>query len=152
MTDIRLPIAETMFALRVGIICVQDGKLLVVTGDHLKFKYSIGGAVTIGEETAAAAAREWQEETGLEARPLRLVGVVENFFELTGQRWHEVGFYYEMTLEGTITIGQIADQPNEYLEWLPLEKLAEERVYPEAIGELLNVPAGEIRHLVQRSL
>lgn len=153
MTDVRLPIDGTMFALRAGIICVQDGQLLVIRGNGFGFKYLPGGAVNVGGATADAAAREWKEETGLEAGPLRLVGVIENFFELDGKPWHEIGFYYEMVWLGpALTATHLADQADQSFEWISFGQLPEERVYPEAIRELLNVPAGEIRHLVERSL
>lgn len=148
--DLRFPVNETMFAVRVGIIFVQEGQLLVIAGDHFDFKYSPGGAVNLGEEAAEAAAREWREETLSEAGPLRLVGILENFFELKGKRWHEIGFYYEMSGAGQpLAVTHLADQPSERLEWVPLDQLAAARVYPQTLARFLHVPAGEIRHLVQ---
>lgn len=152
MPDIRLPVDGTIFALRAGILCIRDGKLLVVSGDGFDFRYLPGGAVAAGEDSAQAAAREWTEETGLPPGPLHLAGVIENFFTLNGQTCHEIGFFYRMDAPehwpGTLTT--LLDQNDQRLEWLPLAELDAARVSPTVIRELLNVPPGEVRHLVER--
>lgn len=156
MTDIRLPIGDTIFALRAGILCVKDGKLLAIFGESFDFGYVPGGAVAIGEDAAQTAAREWQEATGLTAGPLRLVGVVENFFQLNGKRWHEVGLYFQMDIDTALIQdrSRLQDEPdefpNQFMEWVPLADFDRRHIYPALLKDLLDVPVGEIRHIVNR--
>ncbi|MFD1730480.1 NUDIX domain-containing protein [Deinococcus malanensis] len=110
------------------------------------------GAAGSNEDTAAAAAREWTEETGVSAGPLRLVGVVENFFGPNEAREHEVGFYYRMDAPPQLPEASFAltDNPRVRAEWLPLDKIHIRPVYPRAACALLALPPGEVRHLVHR--
>ncbi len=57
-----------------------------------------GGRVEIGEQSAVALAREIEEELGVVADigPLRFV--MENFFSHNDTDFHELGFYYDVTL------------------------------------------------------
>ena len=152
MTDLRLPLEDTMFALRAGILCVEGGRLLVIRGEGFSFKYLPGGAVHLGEDTAGAAAREWFEETGLTAGPLRLLGVVENFFPLGGRRWLEVGFSGRLEWNAAWPpLTALADQAGQQFEWVALDDLAKERVFPRAAEQLLQVLPGEVLHLTERA-
>lgn len=155
MTDLRLPVGDVIFALRAGILCVRDGQLLVIAAQGFQFRYLPGGAVATDEDAAQAAAREWHEETGLTAGPLRLVGLIENFFELNGQRWHEIGFYSLISLmdlpsDFALNGEALADQPEHRWEWIPVSEIEAQRVYPTVIRELLYAPVGTVRHIVNR--
>lgn len=149
VTDFRFPAPDgTLVNLRVGILCVQGGRLLVCR-DNPDFLYLPGGALRTGEPSGQAARREWQEETGDDGAEFRLAGVVENFFRLGGREWHETGFYYHISGETLPPPPFPAlDHPGCVLEWLPLGELGREPLYPACLPELLRVPEGEVGHFV----
>lgn len=150
VTDIRLPLGGLNFSVRVVILCVRGGQLLTQTAEG--FHFLPGGALATGEDTFTCARREWEEETGLTAGELRLVGVVENFFGPIDRRQHEIGFYVRMDPPPGLPDGPFAllDNDETRFEWLALEACAAHPVYPLAALDLLEVPAGEVRHIVNR--
>ena len=85
-------------------LCVvrRDGRLLVfegfdsVKGDH--YYRPLGGAIEFGEHSSAAAAREMAEEINAEVRSLRWLGMLENFFTVSGRPGHEIVMVYEADL------------------------------------------------------
>ena len=63
-----------------------------------RFHRPLGGGIEFGERAAEAVARELLEETGSEARIVRLLGVIENLFTYEGDQWHEIAFVFEAEL------------------------------------------------------
>lgn len=62
-------------------LVLHDGKLVAIRRKNEPFRGMPalpGGFVELGETVEAAVVREVREETGLETRPLRLVGVFSN--------------------------------------------------------------------------
>ena len=53
VTDIRLPIGKDIFALRVGLLCSDGGRLLLNTAED--FAYLPGGAVQTGDPSGLSA-------------------------------------------------------------------------------------------------
>ncbi|MCD0162564.1 NUDIX domain-containing protein [Deinococcus sp. 6YEL10] len=148
--DICLPLGNVKFSVRVGVLCTRGDTLLTNTEPGIGFHYLPGGAVTTGEDSATAAAREWTEETGLPPGPLRLVGVVENFFGPPDRRQHEIGFYYHTPAPAELPDHPftVQDNPGVTCHWLPLNATESTPVYPLVIRDLLAVPPGEIRHII----
>lgn len=157
MPDIRLPLGGLKFSVRVAILCLRDGELLAQTAETPAgepFLFLPGGALSTGEDAATCARREWHEETGTEAGPLRLVGVVENFFGPPEKRQHEIGFYFLMESPPADLPRRtfaVLDNAETSFEWVPLAEVETRPVYPLAVAELLKVPAGQLLHRVQRS-
>lgn len=153
MTDIRLPLGGLKFSVRVAILCVRDDRLLANTAENLGFWFLPGGALSTDEDVATCAAREWEEETGTPTGPLRLVGVLENFFGPPEKRQHELGFYFRMEAPPELPDEPftVLDNADTLCEWVPLAELSTRPVYPLAISEFLNAAPGEVRHLVERS-
>lgn len=155
MTDIRLPLGNVKFSVRAVILCTRADTLLMNCGhgEHGSgFHFLPGGAVRADEDSAQAAAREWHEETGLTAGELRLVGIVESFFGPPGRREHEIGFYYHLPAppdlpDGTFTVH---DNPDVQCQWVPFDRIEATPVYPLIVRDLLRVPPGEVRHLLNR--
>ena len=65
---------------RAWVCALRAGRLLVNAQHHQQFAFVPGGALATDEDLYTCAAREWREETGTPPGPLRLVGIVENFF------------------------------------------------------------------------
>lgn len=151
MADIRLPIGDHKFSVRVGLLCVRDGALLANRLDGDDFAFVPGGALGTGEDVLDCARREWLEETGLEAGECRLVGVVENFFANRGPLQHEIGFYVRIEPPEPAQLPEVVlDGADTAFLWVPLDQVRSFPVLPVPVAELLDVPAGQIRHLVTR--
>ncbi len=88
-------------AIRPIAICVfrHDGRILVAEGfDPLKqqaFYRPLGGAIEMGEYSAATVERELSEELGTAVVDLRFLGVLENIFTYDGQLGHEIVMVYD---------------------------------------------------------
>ena len=132
MTDIRLPLGGLKFSVRVAVLCVRAGRLLVNAQHHQHFAFVPGGALMPDEGVYACAAREWREETGTPPGPLRLVGVVENFFGPPDAPF------------------TVLDNAEVFTEWVALDRIAARPVYPSVVAELLDAAPGEVRHIVNR--
>lgn len=77
---------------------------------------------------------------------------MERFFPLGGRTWHEVGFYYRLEWNPAWPpLSALADQAGQQFEWVALDRLADERVSPRAIAQLLQVQPGEVLHLTERA-
>jgi 8-oxo-dGTP diphosphatase len=66
--------------LAVDAVIIKDGKLALIRRDNEPFRgcYALpGGYVEKGESVRSAVVREAKEETGLEVRPVRLVGIYD---------------------------------------------------------------------------
>lgn len=152
MSDVRLRLEGMIFALRAGVVCVREDRVLVISGDWFDFRYLPGGAVAVGEDTEGCAAREFEEETGVKAGPLRLLCVMENYFELNGEKWHEVGFYYHMTAPSDLPSGpfQQRDDARVVMNWVAIQDMNKLRVMPPGLQDALLSPARGVKHVVQR--
>jgi ADP-ribose pyrophosphatase YjhB (NUDIX family) len=90
-----------------------------------------GGAVELGEPLAAAAAREYTEETGVPVTVHEPVYVNQNFFapeEEAGEGWATINIFYLVTLQGEPDPKYVepgADGINYGARWTRLDRLEE---------------------------
>ncbi len=90
--------ASTHLNYRVAGVCIQDGHVLLHRDDKDDFWVMPGGRPRLFESSLDALVREMKEEITTHVEVLRLLWVVENFFEYVGERMHEISFYYQMSL------------------------------------------------------
>jgi ADP-ribose pyrophosphatase YjhB (NUDIX family) len=117
----------------------EEGKILMVKQHHEgKDIWMVpGGGIEAGENSAEAAVREVQEETGLEIRVKRLLWHVEEVSEKRGQRF--VNFFLAEQVGGTLGLGMDPefDEDGQVLRetrfMTKKEILGMENVYPEYI-------------------
>ena len=97
--DISTNIQNYLFNFRVCSLIIHNGRLLCHK-THSDNYYAIpGGRVKTGEDTKKAIIREIKEELGKDIHIQYLSGVVENFFNLKGNKFHELLFIYNCEFE-----------------------------------------------------
>ena len=139
-------------------VIIRDGHVLVCREDKDDFVYLPGGRVEFGKPSDVALEREIQEELQCVGKVGRLLFVTENFFELNGVTFHEIGKYYVADLPDDFPF--VVDAPalitfDEGHElkfyWVPIEGagLAEFNLLPKWIrGRLGDLP-GTTEHLIK---
>lgn len=104
--------------LGVNIAILRDQHVLLMKREDFEVWCMPGGMMEAGESPAEAAIREAKEETGLEIRLLRLVGVYSR------PRWRTEE-YHIFLFAAEVTGGTLTPQPGEALElrYFPLAAL-----------------------------
>lgn len=151
--DLTFKTEQGRFNYRVGAIIIRNNKLLMVKNETSPYYYSVGGRVHLHETAEEAVKREVYEETGLHLETERLAFVHENLFteEYTGERFHELSFFYIMKDNPQLdTICMSFDEygRKEFLEWIPLDKLKSTYLYPEFFKTELEKCSSELRHIL----
>ena len=76
---------------------------------------------------------------------------MENFFANRGPLQHEIGFYVWIEPPDPAQLPEVVlDGADTAFLWVPLDQVRSFPVLPVPVAELLDVPAGQIRHLVTR--
>jgi ADP-ribose pyrophosphatase YjhB (NUDIX family) len=145
------------FNVRAAGVVVRDGRLLLHWKDHEAMWTLPGGRVEFGESAEEAGRREMEEELGAAPVSMRLLWVVEHFFDLPdGREWHQVGFYYAVALpEGCETLRRdewtAHDGPVPALyRWIAFEELPRLVVSPSFLATAVAQQSDVPRRLVHR--
>ncbi|MDZ7706220.1 MAG: NUDIX hydrolase [Trueperaceae bacterium] len=148
------------FNYRVAGAAYTGGHVLLHKSDRDDFWSLPGGRVEGLEPSATSLARELREELGADATVERPLWIVENFFVYRGQPFHELGFYYLVTLppaycDPTRTMqGTDLTQTRRTLQltfrWFALNELDDLTIYPSFLKTALVTPPDTVVHLVHR--
>lgn len=98
MTDLTLPLSDGVVNIRVAAWCQHEENILVCRYQNGTITLP-GGRVQFGETTEDALKREINEELNTACQKIEYVGIIENFFSVTGRRYHEFLFVYRVELE-----------------------------------------------------
>lgn len=95
--DLTLQTPHGYLNCRVAYLYFQDDKVLLHQSTTHPWWFVPGGRIQFGESTQQAVLREIAEE--LQAQPLHIeyAGLVENFFTMDGQPFHELMVFYRAT-------------------------------------------------------
>lgn len=145
----------TRFNYRVAGVLVRGNRILLhKEGKDLKW-YLPGGRCELMETSAATLAREFEEEANARVEVKRLLWIIENFYEAHGERFHELGLYYEISSE------DISDNDFEgieingntlYFKWFDMDKLDDVLVLPAVLREAFKEPRSSVKHFVSDEL
>ncbi len=145
------------FQVRAAAIVIHAGYLLVHRAPGDDYWALPGGRVEVGEEASVTVVREMMEELGEEVACHQLLHVAENFFDLVGQRNHEIGFYYLASLpeasrylDKTQTYWGMEAQVKLEFRWVALRELAAINLRPTFLQDSLTGSSLLFSHEVQR--
>ena len=128
--------------------------MLLHRSQHNEYWFLPGGTTEAMEPSRECLKREMLEETGIEPSIGRLIWIVENFFELEESEWHEISFYYEVSLPEHCYLqehdGPFYRQEGELdltFFWQPLSELDDVTLSSHFLKEYLGSPPSAIQHL-----
>ena len=110
----------------------------------------------MGEDTIETVKREMEEELGEKVQVERLLWCNENFFTLSGKRFHEIGFYYLVNLPDSSPLIELREFERKELDgtpmffrWVDLNKITEMRLNPVSIKERIPHIGKHTEHIIE---
>ena len=138
-----------IFNYRVCAIILHNDRILATKDQNSPYYYLPGGRVKLHEAAEQAIVREVREELSIEPKIIRPLWLNQGFFteDVTGARFHELCLYYLVDISETDLLSRgnyftmmESGRPH-YYEWIPLNQLQEEYLYPLFIKEkIFNLP------------
>jgi len=131
---ISFPIEGKRFNFRVAGIIVVDGHVLVCREDEDDYTMLPGGRIELGEDSRVSLEREMAEELAMPANVGRMIATSESFYHREGEDFHELGFFYHVSLPGQAPNGSTPwlQRPDEghvlSFYWVPLAGTALEAI------------------------
>ncbi len=129
-----------------GAVFNSLGQLLVIQRRDSELWAMPGGAVEIGEAPSSAVSREVLEETGIQMKPERVVGVFDNWMDRRELAHH----LYHIVIAGTAIGGKIMVQQSEVLSatWVDRNApLNPNQFHPGHFERLQHVWQGDVGYL-----
>jgi ADP-ribose pyrophosphatase YjhB (NUDIX family) len=143
------------FTVRIVGIALDRDRVLIHRTDDMNFWALPGGRAELLEPSPETLRREMQEELETDVTVERLVWIAENFFELDGKSFHELGFYYLMSLpidsalwNKTETFFGHEGAMRIIFEWHPIADLENIVLYPTFLRTGLKSMPRETTHIV----
>ncbi|MEN2768549.1 NUDIX hydrolase [Ornithinibacillus xuwenensis] len=146
--DISVQLGEGIFNFRVGVILMNQERVLLHRGENDDFWALPGGRVTMFESTVETAVREIKEEIGVDVTVNRLLWHTENFFTFDEKAFHEIANYYKVDILNPESIN-LGHEPFKGIEqgsdliyqWFPITSLSTINLYPVFLrNELARLP------------
>ena len=155
MKDIQFNDGNKRFNCRVNGICIKENKIFLSKLGTDKYWTFVGGKVEFDEATDNAILREYKEEVGVDLQIDKLLAVIENFFELQGDLWHQYIFFYQLrddnnALEFFEGERKIADEEKGVYKWFDLSEINDISIKPDCSKDILQKLEQGIQHYINR--
>jgi len=155
---IRFEQGRHRFNYRVVGVAIHDGKVLLHRAGDEPFWTLPGGRAEIGEAAEHTIRREMREEVSTDVEVLRLLWLVENFFDYDGLSYHEIGLYFLIRFPADskpvalATFEATDGSTTLYFKWVPLEEetLARLPLVPSFLASGLRKLPTSVTHVVHR--
>jgi len=108
-----------------------------------RYARTLGGTIEFGERAEDAIRREMREELGADIHAPRLLGVLENIFEIEGQQRHEIIFVFDAEFADPALYDRGQLPVNEAAciapaRWMSLDAFGDDLpIYPRGVIDLL---------------
>ncbi|KQN77302.1 hypothetical protein ASE94_17550 [Devosia sp. Leaf64] len=147
---------EGRFNFRVAGIIIAEGHVLICREDDDDYAMLPGGRVELGEDSRLSLTREMAEELAMPAEVGPMIATSESFYRREGENFHELGFFYAVTLPGQWPNGTSPwlerQDEGHYLQfhWVPLEggELEKFNLLPRWLPDFLRDLPTELDHIV----
>lgn len=146
MSDLTVAVGDHRLVVRVGAVVMLGSRTLLCRPVDDDFWYLPGGRVKSGETFAQALDRELTEELTCDFEVVRALAFAENFFLMNGTRFHELGAYFLVSLDGEES-DVPSRQGNELRRWFEVANATGMRIKPDFARSLI-VGIGEPFRLV----
>ena len=139
--DISIPIKDIRLNIRTAVIIETEKGYIFEKDNKNRFYWITGGRIQINETSEEAAKREIKEELGINIENIKLKAIVESFFELDKEKFHEICFYYKYKLDKNINL------INNYY-YLSINEMEKENIQPKILLDIINSKNNEIMHII----
>ena len=148
--DINFNINDEVFNYRVGIVIKKNNKILVQKDGMSDYYTFIGGRCKLGESSIEASLREFKEETGIFAKYVKTLGIVENFFKsnYNNKNYHEILIINELEIDTEIDDLKNIEGKDEVYKWLSIDELKDNKFLPEIVLDIIN--NNKLVHLINK--
>lgn len=155
MRDIQFEADDKKFNCRVVGICVKENRIFLSKLKDDAYWTFVGGKVAFGEATDAAILREYKEEVGVDLQIDKLIALIENFFDMQGDSWHQYIFFYQLRDDNDVLDffegeRQIADNKDGIYRWFDLSELQNLSLKPDCSLEIIKSNSKNIQHYINR--
>ena len=155
---IRFDQGNRRFNYRVVGVAIHNDSVLLHRADHEPFWTLPGGRAEHGETAEATIRREMREELATEIDVIRLLWLVENFFDYEGLHYHEIALYFLIRFPpGSAPVSVEAFDAADAgvplrFTWFPIlrRELADLPLLPGFLPEALTDLPTSVLHIVQR--
>jgi 8-oxo-dGTP pyrophosphatase MutT (NUDIX family) len=104
--DLQINLDKVILYVRVAVMVKSNGGYIFEQHKN-GYYFPVGGKIMAKEQSLDAAKREIAEELGLEVDKLNFIGLLENFYEVSGVSTHEICFIYKTEEEYFINIDNL---------------------------------------------
>ncbi|MBQ9517153.1 MAG: NUDIX domain-containing protein [Eubacterium sp.] len=154
--DLTFKTGHGIFNYRVCAVIMHNNKLLAMKNNNTPYYFLPGGRVALHETTDNALHRELKEELGIEAKIVRPLWFAQTFFveDQSKEKFHEICLYYLVDVSDTPLVKQVQivgleTRNNEIFEWLDVDTLNRQYLYPLFIKEKINDLPGKFEMLTE---
>lgn len=138
--DLTLDTAQGKLNIRVAAVILNEGKILIESNPRVNYSVLPGGRVQFCESAQDAVKRELTEELGGNPQIIRPLYVHQNFFDMDGERFHEICFFFLVRVDEDICKKQVfrgGDNLSQY-SWIDVRELKNIPFYPHFLQNSIN--------------